>query len=118
MRFENNIIVASLPTLRVMSQIGAAADQASNLWTHDIADVGQISLGAANAGNAAAAALYGVNPGFVSPSTNPAAATQSFRLQSNSRARGAGIATSLSLTDIAGETLPKGKNINIGAYLQ
>ncbi len=118
LRFENNIVVASSSNLQVLSQLGAAVDQASNLWKNNIADVGKISLGAPNSGNANAAALYGVNPEFVSPSLSPIGADRNFQLQWSSPAWGASAPLSVTVTDIAGSTVPAGGKLNIGAYIR
>jgi hypothetical protein len=118
LRFENNIVVASSSKLQVLSQLGVAADQASNLWKNNIADVGVVSLGAPNSGNANAAAWYGVAPEFVSPSLSPSGADQNFRLLPGSPARGAGLPMALTVTDIAGSTVAAGGVPNIGAYIR
>jgi parallel beta-helix repeat protein len=117
-RLVNNIVVTSAPDLYVLFQVGAPADQASNLWTRDISDVGKISLGQPNSGNATAASLYGVNPKFLNPSAISSAPTWAFRLGANSPARGAGAPLSTTVTDITGVTVAAGHSINIGAYLQ
>jgi serralysin len=116
-RFVNNIIVAGAADLRAMSQVGVKGDLASNLWTRDIVDTGEIVLGTQNAGNAGAAALYGVDPEFLSPSITPSNPTWAFRLHSGSPARGAGAVLSIAVTDAGGTTLAAGAKINIGAYL-
>ncbi len=113
-RFESNIAVASANNLEVLAQSGAASDQASNFWANDIADVGVVSLGSANTGNAGAKALYGVNPGFLSASTNPSAAN--FALTPSSAAIGAGYVLNFAITDADGSTVPAGGVTNIGAF--
>lgn len=118
-RIENNIAVAPSANLQVLGQIGTAADQASNYWAYDIADVGFLDVGNPNSGNANAGTLYGVNPMFVNPSTNPVGANLNFRLKPGSPAIAAGTALSLQLTDIAGETVSaSARSLNIGAYLK
>jgi serralysin len=118
-RIENNIAVAPSSGQQVLSQYGKEPDQASNLWAYNISDVGFISLGAANPGNAAGKTGHGVNPHFVAPSTDPANAETGFKLDPGSRARSAGTEIGLRLTDIFGWTVPAtGRKMNIGASLQ
>jgi serralysin len=118
-RVENNIAIAASSSLQVLGQIGAAVDQASNYWNYNIVDVGFLALGNSNAGDANAGSLYGVDPKFIKPSTNPTGAAQNFRLHAGSPAKNAGIPLGLRLTDINGWTVSaKAQTINIGASLQ
>jgi serralysin len=118
-RLENNIAFAPSSALPVLCQIGSATDEASNLWTHNISDVGFLSLDKPNAGDAQASVGYGVNPQFLAPTiTNIAAAGYAFRVHSTSPAVGAGNALTFAVTDIAGSTLPAHTAPNIGAYVK
>jgi serralysin len=118
MRFENNIVVSYSPVLEVLSQIGVPADLQSNLWSHNISDVGLIALGKANSGNAQAAVGYGVNPMFVKPSATASNPIRDFNIRPASPAKYAGAPIAVRVTDIYGHSVAAGHPISIGAYVK
>ncbi len=110
---ENNIVVARAVNLQVISQYDTQADAASNLWTTNMTYGGFISRGSPIAGNIGDNTISGVDPLLLLTGSN---ANWTYRLHSNSPARGVGLPLSITVTDIAGTTVAAGGAVNIGAY--